>query len=338
MSNFFDENPSDLDMLEEAQDLTDYEYTEDDSEPVWSSSSEEIDELVEEVAEVKPSYSFNKQEKNVVTEAMLRLEQARLYEMLLKHNFFDGVRINPAARQNVEQELKKFILDRLEILLGIKQESQQSVSSEVTVDLPFNDIEIEFLKALAYKGTNGASISAAPAQAQATVQPLAKPAPKPRQEGLKPLAQSKPKPQSVKQIQPTKQSQPVRQPVKQLAPAQQPKPAPKPQQQPQQAAKPEAKKRSKTVEEIAKEDLEKMKNRKPVHEMTVKELMAANKRINGGGSRPRPKDALPMPTNEQQIAAAMMSNKSNQSNGTASFNEMISRALGAVPMQTLSDD
>jgi hypothetical protein len=329
MSNFFDENPSDLDMLEEAQDLTNYEYTEDESESVWDSSSESAEELIEEVMETKPSYSFSKQEKSVVTEAMLRLEQARLYEMLLKHNFFDGVRVNLAARQNVEQELKKFILDRLEILLGIKQEAQQINSSEVTVDLPFNDVEIEFLKALAYKGTNGASISASPAQAQATIQPMNQKLPKIKQpEGLKPLSQSKPKPQLKAQPKPIQQApkQQIRQPIAQVKT-----------QSEQKVSQAPSNKKNKTVEDIAREDIERMKNRKPAHEMTVKELVAANKRIDGGGSRPRPKNALPPPTAEQQMAAAMMTNKA-YSSGSANFNEMISRALGAVPVQTIADD
>jgi hypothetical protein len=208
-------------------------------------------------------------------------------------------------------------------LLGIKQESERNMESHVTVELPFNNIEIEFLKALAYKGTNGASISDPAVQARATIQPLAKPILKPKQEGLKPLIQQ-PKPKQLKQIHPQKQTQPT----KQAAPL--PPPQPKP-------TKPQPKKKSRTIEEIAKEDLEKMKNRKPVHEMTVKELMAANKSIAGGGSRPRPKDALPMPTNEQQVMAIMAS-KPNQVNEGNNLNALISKALGAIPIETISDE
>lgn len=304
MSNFFDDGFSEIEMLEEEAELEDSEEEQIDD--------EESDEEIEQ--EEKTSYSLSRQEKSVVNEAMLRLEQARLYEMLLKHNFFDGIRINPLAKQNVEQELKKFILERLEILLGIKQEEAQDIGSSLTVDLPFNSVEIEFLKALAYKGTNGASVSAVPAQAQATIQPLKT---SPRQEGLKPLAQ--PKLNSIKKIQPTKQ---VERPAKQV----------KPRVQERQVR---AKRGARTVEEIAKEDLDRMKNRKPAHEMTVKELIAANKRI-GGGSRPKPKDALPMPTPEQQVALATSNRQLSGAN--SGFNEIISKALGAIPIETVSDD
>lgn len=329
MSNFFDEGIFEMEMLDN-QEVEEVETEEYNTEEYDTSS--EVDELLEEVSNKKPGYSLSKQEKNVVTEAMLRLEQARLYEMLLKHNFFDGVRLNPVAKQNVEQELKKFILDRLEILLGIKQDVQPIVSSEVTVDLPFNSIEIEFLKALAYKGTNGASISSEPVQAQATIKPMIKSLPKQKsqQEGLKPLVQSKP---TVKK-QPLKNqpvSQPVRQPEKKQT-------LEKQQQNVVQNNKTNTtKKKSKTLEEIAKEDLERMRNRKPVHEMTAKELMAANKRIEGGGNRQRPQEAIPMPSPEQQITS-VMAQRSNISNSTNDFHSILSKALGAVPIETIADD
>lgn len=337
-NNFFDDNASELDMLEEAQETADYveeEYVEDES----SMEYEQNDEVEYQSNEdVKPSYSLNRQEKSVVGEAILRLEQARLYEMLLKHNFFEGVSNNVSAKQNVEQELKKFILDRLEILLGIKQESQQATSSEVTVELPFNNVEIDFLKALAYQGTKGASGDGPSAQAQATVQPtklqqLPKMQP---QTGLRPLSQPKPQPRPA----PVRQSQPAPSRQPQPAPRQQQRPAAPPQRQPIKVQKPapkQVRKGPRTVDEIAREDIARMKNRKPAHEMNAKELMAANKRIEGGGSRTRPRDALPMPSAEQQITN-IISSKSSQSNSGADFNNILSRALGAVPLETINDD
>jgi hypothetical protein len=327
-NNFFDDASSEYEMVEETHDETEYaeeEYAEEEAPQEY-----EEEEQYEPTESVRPSYDLNRKEKSVVGEAILRLEQARLYEMLLKHNFFDGVSNNASAKQNVEQELKKFILDRLEILLGIKQESQQVTSSEVTVDLPFNDVEIDFLKALAYQGTKGASGSGPSAQAQATVQPTKlQQLPKVQAPaGLRPLSQPKqqPKPAPMKQSQPAPRQQvrppapPQRQPIKTQ------RPAPKP-----------AKKGPRSIDEIAREDLAKMKNRKLAHQMNAKELAAANKRIEGGGSRARPKDALPMPSAEQQITNIITS-KSSLPKAGAGFNDILSRALGAVPLETINDD
>ena len=323
-NNFFDDSASELDMLEEAQETAD--YVEEEYEEAPQAGYEDSETEYEPVENVRPSYDLNRKEKSVVGEAILRLEQARLYEMLLKHNFFEGVSNNVSAKQNVEQELKKFILDRLEILLGIKQESQQVSSSEVTVDLPFNDVEIDFLKALAYQGTKGASGSGLSAQAQATVQPTKlQQLPKVQAPaGLRPLSQPKPAPM--------KQSQP--------APRQQVRPPAPPQRQPiktQRPASKPAKKGPRSIDEIAREDIAKMKNRKPAHQMNAKELAAANKKVEGGGSRARPKDALPMPSAEQQITSIITS-KSSQPKAGAGFNDILSRALGAVPLETINDD
>jgi hypothetical protein len=337
-NNFFDDTTSELDLLEEASDLEDFQeeaFLEESSyaEQEYSQEDVYLEEEQEDISSRKPSYSLNKQEKNVVSEAMLRLEQARLYEMLLKHNFFEGVRVNLSAKQNVEQELKKFILDRLEVLLGIKQEVQQTNSSEIMVDLPFNDIEVDFLKALAYKGTNGDSLSSPSSQVQAivrsttqsTVQSL--PRVKQRQEGLRPLSQPK-------QIQ-----APARQPVRQLSKPTRPSPRSQNQQQPvKQQPKATSKKAPRTLDQIAKEDLENMRNRKPVHEMSAKELAAANKKIEGGGSRARPANAIPMPTAEQQVTNILTTKAANGSRGGNDFNSILSKALGAVPLETISDD
>jgi hypothetical protein len=332
-NNFFDDSASELDMLEEAQETAD--YVEEEYEEAPQAEYEDSETEYEPVENVRPSYDLNRKEKSVVGEAILRLEQARLYEMLLKHNFFEGVSNNISAKQNVEQELKKFILDRLEILLGIKQESHQVTSSEVTVELPFNNVEIDFLKALAYQGTKGASGDGPSAQAQATVQPtklqqLPKMQP---QTGLRPLSQpkqqSRPAPARQPQPAPSRQPQP--------APRQQQRPAAPPQRQPMKVQKPSPKKGPRTVDEIAREDIARMKNRKPAHEMNAKELMAANKKIEGGGSRTRPRDALPMPSAEQQITN-IIAGKSSHPKGGAGFNDILSRALGAVPLETVNDD
>ena len=68
---------------------------------------------------------LQEEEISVVDNARIRLEQGRLYEMLIKHNLFEGVDAMPQAVAKVQTEIKEFIIERLEILLGMKSEKQK---------------------------------------------------------------------------------------------------------------------------------------------------------------------------------------------------------------------
>jgi hypothetical protein len=135
---------------------------------------EELEEIVAEVPkrEVQTAYKLNPKQHNTVSEAVVRLEQARLYDMLIKHDMFEGVQADPIAIAKVKKELKDYIVERLEILLGIRQEKSKT-KEVLSVELPFNEIEIQFLKDLSLKGTKGASASGETAKASIT--PIQKP-------------------------------------------------------------------------------------------------------------------------------------------------------------------
>lgn len=91
--------------------------------------------------------------------AAVRLDQARLYEMLAKHNMFEGVEASQAAIRKVQKEMKDFVMDRLAILLGMKQEQSKSEQPQsFQVKLPFNPLEIEVLKDLAKAASKGATL------------------------------------------------------------------------------------------------------------------------------------------------------------------------------------
>jgi len=141
--------------------------------------NEETEEYMEDYKSTGESaYKLDKRESNVLNDATIRLEQARLYDMLIKHDLFQGVQANPQALNNVQNELKAYIVSRLEILLGIRQEIQETEEDDrqFIVDSPFNDIEIEFLKALSYKGTKGASAQGSAKQLSASeIRPLSDP-------------------------------------------------------------------------------------------------------------------------------------------------------------------
>lgn len=170
MANFWDnkDDVSEWQTLSETIDESTQEIV-DDFESDEEDETIEDDEIIEEGEEFmdnyKPNgqsaYKLDKRESNVLLDATIRLEQARLYDMLIKHDLFAGVQAHPRALANVQRELKEYIVSRLEILLGIKEEKKPETEvKEIVVESPFNDIEIEFLKVLSYKGTNGASANA----------------------------------------------------------------------------------------------------------------------------------------------------------------------------------
>lgn len=212
MRNLFDEDqPSEYDLLSgQGQD--------DDEAPApqprrqspprqqpQQSYEDEVVEMFSGATESEVAYELEEEEMDVVGEAMVRLEQARLYDMLIKHNLFEGVQANPTALKNVQDELKAYIVERLQILLGIKSEQPQAPTS-MRVELPFNKLEIQALKDLAHKLTKGATDNI---KEKETVEAVAETAP----QTIKPLSQAR-KPQGLKSL---GSSQPKNPPPKQVA-------------------------------------------------------------------------------------------------------------------------
>ena len=124
---------------------------------------EDISEDAVETIEDESAFELDNEEVATVFNVRIRLEQARLYDMLINHDLFDGVQADKQAIKNVQTELKEYIVERLEILMGIRQDPRKApkplimTSNDVIMELPFNDVEIEFLKDLSYKGTKGES-------------------------------------------------------------------------------------------------------------------------------------------------------------------------------------
>lgn len=95
----------------------------------------------------------------VLSDAKLRLAQGSLYELLINNSLFQDLDIDPKAVRNVEKEVKAFAKERMEIMLGMRQEQMAKQYSEFSAQLasPFNDLEVEALKALASAATKGAT-------------------------------------------------------------------------------------------------------------------------------------------------------------------------------------
>lgn len=100
----------------------------------------------EEIDEVLFEDEQQEEEQEVVSEALKRIEQAKLYESLLKHSFFSAGSARPEIQNKVTTEIRGFILERLNILLGMKSPSLK-VNKEI--ELPFSKEQIQALVAIA---------------------------------------------------------------------------------------------------------------------------------------------------------------------------------------------
>jgi hypothetical protein len=75
--------------------------------------------------------------------------------MLINQDIFKDLDIDPRAVKHVQKEIKAFARERMEIMLGIRRETTKIERLEI--DFPFNALEVEILKKLAYTATKGAS-------------------------------------------------------------------------------------------------------------------------------------------------------------------------------------
>lgn len=139
-------------------------------------------------------------DSQVLKDAGLRLEQGNLYKMLLKHDLFEGVEADPRAITNVQRELRAFIRERLEILVGLKSDPKIAPKA-VQVQLPFTELEIQLLKEFLSKVTGKTEQPRPAAMRPATVQ-------QPAQAKIKPvLGNSNVKVSAPKKIRPKQKVQ-----------------------------------------------------------------------------------------------------------------------------------
>jgi hypothetical protein len=90
----------------------------------------------------------------VLNDARLRLVQGSLYEKIMNHNLFEGYDADPIAIKNVEREIKKYARERMEIMLGMRQEKSAQVSA-----VQLTEAEVQFFKTIYANATAGKSSS-----------------------------------------------------------------------------------------------------------------------------------------------------------------------------------
>jgi len=156
----------------------------------------DLDELTEQVSQDDDDDDFTE----VLSDARLRLEQGKLYEMVMNHGLFDGVEADPRAAKSVQKQIRKFAKEQMEIMLGMRQE--QTLANNAIVSSPFNDLEVTILKKLASAASKGATESEE-AQVQTPTPVQAQPQKKKTLNSIGNKPQAKPQPKSIqKRVEP----------------------------------------------------------------------------------------------------------------------------------------
>ena len=211
---------------------------------------------------------------SIMSDANLRLEQGRLYQMVLQGNIFENTNADPKAIRNVQREIRKFVRERMETMLGIRQEQP---AEQVVVSSPFNDMEVTALKMVASKVTQGASEEAPRAN-------VALPEAAPKKDGITSISGSL-RPSAPASI---NQGTPLRKEAK-LAPKS------------QHAAKTQSAKPTNTQSALVKVEDQPLLT-KPIDEMTPQELADHNKIAEERSARKRaatPNNLVPHPSPQQ---------------------------------------
>jgi hypothetical protein len=116
-----------------------------------------LDEEAMQVLQEDPNTDIFEEEEEdtaaIMSDANLRLEQGRLYQMVLQGNIFADTNADPKAIRIVQREIRKFVKEKMELMLGIRQEKVL----ETIVSSPFNDMEVTVLRMLASKMSKGAT-------------------------------------------------------------------------------------------------------------------------------------------------------------------------------------
>lgn len=107
----------------------------------WNSIPENMSE-VDSIMGVEDTY----EENSTVNEALRRIEQAKLYESLIRHDFFAPGSARPEIQEKVTTEIRTFILERLSQLVGIIPES---TSKRSEVNLPWSQDQVNALTSIA---------------------------------------------------------------------------------------------------------------------------------------------------------------------------------------------
>jgi len=117
------------------EELIETQHKKPEEDPPEEDGWEYVDELIDDETD-----------DSTVTLAIKRIEQAKLYESLITHDFFAPGSARPEIQSKVTKEIRDFILDRLSVLVGLKDEPS---TVQVKAEMPWNESQIEALTSIA---------------------------------------------------------------------------------------------------------------------------------------------------------------------------------------------
>lgn len=154
-----------------------------------------VERIVAQLAQPQSSEDEEELDDNYMHQVDERLEVTTHYRILLQGSLFDSD--SPAARI-VEKEVRRFVRNRVEILLGIRREAEVH-GPAAPVSLPFTEAEITALKALAGAAMRSPSLGGQ----EKKVEPQVRVAQVPVAKALPALSPRTPKPGPVAKAQPS---------------------------------------------------------------------------------------------------------------------------------------
>lgn len=141
-----------------------------------------VAEVAEQYQEIGSGDDQEEDYSEVLSDARLRLEQGRLYELVMNSDLFAESDADERAVRSVQRQIKKFAKEQMEVMLGMRQ---TTAAAPPMVSSPFNELEVMLLKSLASKMSGGKTEEEQPEQYVAPT------APAPRKAAIKPIGSGK---------------------------------------------------------------------------------------------------------------------------------------------------
>lgn len=127
----------------------------------------------EESADVFENNEDDSEEEDyasVLSDARIRLEMGRLYDMVMNHELFDGVESDARAIKSVQKQIRRFAKEQMEVMLGMRK----TAAAVSDLGMPFNGLEVEVLKKIAATFSQGATETEEAEQVPVIVKPVKK--------------------------------------------------------------------------------------------------------------------------------------------------------------------
>lgn len=109
---------------------------------------DELDEVIQSTQSTPQTRSSFQRSKRQ-TEALRRIQKAKLYEVLITHDLIGEGSADPEIVDEVQGEIQEFFSARLDFLLGLSQDGQPPIVTQAKFELPFSEEQVSALSAIA---------------------------------------------------------------------------------------------------------------------------------------------------------------------------------------------